>query len=106
MTIRTRYPAEATHRPDIRRGQPHEPADAPLLLEMRAHQSEHPGIDIASSCKPGGSVMPEEETLKRAREDKRAGKAPTTQAGEFVREEIHHVREGGRIGVRPLLAAR
>jgi len=38
--------------------------------------------------------MPEEETLKRARRDKRAGKAPTTQAGEFVREEIHHVREG------------
>src|SRR5687767_1368532 len=38
--------------------------------------------------------MPEKETLKRARQDKRAGKAPTTQAGEFVREEIHHVREG------------
>jgi hypothetical protein len=38
--------------------------------------------------------MPEQATLKRARRDKRAGKAPTTQAGEFVREEIHHVREG------------
>ena len=38
--------------------------------------------------------MPEKETLKRARQDKRAGKAPTTQAGEFVREEMHHVREG------------
>jgi hypothetical protein len=38
--------------------------------------------------------MPEKETLMRARRDKRAGKAPTTQAGEFVREEIHHVREG------------
>jgi hypothetical protein len=38
--------------------------------------------------------MPEKETLRRARRDKRAGKAPTTQAGEFVREEIHHVREG------------
>ena len=38
--------------------------------------------------------MPEQQTLKRARADKRAGKAPTTQAGEFVREEIHHVREG------------
>src|SRR5947207_10245320 len=38
--------------------------------------------------------MPEKETLKRARQDKRAGKAPSTQAGEFVREEIHHVREG------------
>ncbi|PYO23759.1 MAG: transcription elongation factor [Candidatus Rokuibacteriota bacterium] len=38
--------------------------------------------------------MPEKETLERARRDKREGKAPTTQAGEFVREEIHHVREG------------
>jgi uncharacterized protein DUF6496 len=38
--------------------------------------------------------MPEKETLKRARADKRAGKSPSTQAGEFVREEIHHVREG------------
>jgi hypothetical protein len=39
-------------------------------------------------------VVPEKTTLKRARQDKRAGKAPSTQAGEFVREEIHHVREG------------
>src|SRR5215208_3628008 len=38
--------------------------------------------------------MPERETIERAREDKREGKAPSTQAGEFVREEIHHVREG------------
>jgi hypothetical protein len=38
--------------------------------------------------------MPEEATLKHARRDKRQGKAPTTQAGEFVREEMHHVREG------------
>jgi hypothetical protein len=38
--------------------------------------------------------MPEKETLERARKDRREGKAPSTQAGEFVREEIHHVREG------------
>src|SRR5438477_3622550 len=38
--------------------------------------------------------MPEKETIERAREDQREGKAPTTQAGEFVREEMHHVREG------------
>ena len=38
--------------------------------------------------------MPEKETLKRAKEDEREGKAPSTQAGEFVREEIEHVREG------------
>ena len=38
--------------------------------------------------------MPEKRTIEAAREDAREGKAPTTQAGEFVREEIHHVREG------------
>ena len=38
--------------------------------------------------------MPEHETLERAHRDKREGKSPSTQAGEFVREEIHHVREG------------
>jgi hypothetical protein len=38
--------------------------------------------------------MPERETLERAQEDAREGKSPSTQAGEFVREEIHHIREG------------
>jgi hypothetical protein len=38
--------------------------------------------------------MPEKKTIERARRDARQGKAPTTQAGEFIREEIHHVREG------------
>lgn len=38
--------------------------------------------------------MPEKKTLQRARRDKRRGKSPSTQAGEFVREEIEHVREG------------
>ncbi len=38
--------------------------------------------------------MPEKETIERARRDRRQGKAPSTQAGEFVREEIEHVREG------------
>ena len=38
--------------------------------------------------------MPEKRTMKRAQQDKREGKAPSTQAGEFVREEIHHVRQG------------
>ena len=38
--------------------------------------------------------MPETETLRRAEQDKREGKAPSTQAGEFVREEMHHIREG------------
>ncbi|MGE5610775.1 MAG: DUF6496 domain-containing protein [Bacillota bacterium] len=38
--------------------------------------------------------MPEKRTIKRAKQDEREGKAPTTQAGEFVREEMHHIREG------------
>src|SRR5690242_19466705 len=38
--------------------------------------------------------MPERKTLERARRDKRQGKAASTQAGEFVREEMHHIREG------------
>ena len=38
--------------------------------------------------------MPEQETLERAHEDKERGKSASTQAGEFVREEVHHIREG------------
>lgn len=38
--------------------------------------------------------MPDKATLERAKQDKREGKAATTQAGEFVREEIDHIREG------------
>jgi hypothetical protein len=46
------------------------------------------------------SYMPEQETIERAREDKAEGKAPSTQAGEFVREEIApHPRRQAR---RPL----
>jgi len=38
--------------------------------------------------------MPEKKTIARAKKDKREGKSPSTQAGEFVREEIEHIREG------------
>ncbi len=41
-----------------------------------------------------GIVMPDPETIERAQRDRKEGKSPSTQAGEFVREEIHHVREG------------
>jgi hypothetical protein len=41
-----------------------------------------------------GIHMPELSASKRAREDARQGKSPSTQAGEFVREEFHHVRNG------------
>jgi hypothetical protein len=40
------------------------------------------------------ATVPEPKTIERARRDAREGKAPSTQAGEFVREEIEHVREG------------
>ena len=43
--------------------------------------------------------MPEKKTLRRARKAKQEGKASSTQAGEFVREEIEHVR-GGKHGAR------
>jgi hypothetical protein len=40
------------------------------------------------------SFMPERKTVERARKDASEGKSPSTQAGEFVREEMHHIREG------------
>src|SRR3954463_16630801 len=43
--------------------------------------------------------MPEKQTLERARRDKRQGKSASTQAGEFVKEEMDHIREG-RHGAR------
>jgi Family of unknown function (DUF6496) len=55
------------------------------------------GIDpIADSSFPTlvAFNMPEKATLERARRDKRQGEAPTTQAGEFVREEMDHIRRG------------
>src|ERR1700677_1311901 len=38
--------------------------------------------------------MPDRETLEQARKDRAEGKAPSTQAGEFIREQIQHIREG------------
>jgi hypothetical protein len=52
-----------------------------------------PGTDIGSLT-ARTRVMPKKETIQRARKDAREGKASTTQAGEFVREEMEHIREG------------
>jgi hypothetical protein len=41
-----------------------------------------------------GAIMPEKRVIERARKDKREGKSPSVQAGEFVREEIHKIRRG------------
>jgi hypothetical protein len=38
--------------------------------------------------------MPEQEVIDRAKRDKEEGKSPSTQASEFVREEMRHIREG------------
>ena len=64
--------------------------------ERRAENapSGHSGARIVHLKLVEGIAMPEQRTLQRARRDKRKGKSPSTQAGEFVREEIHHVREG------------
>jgi hypothetical protein len=40
--------------------------------------------------------MPDRKTIERARKDKQEGKSPSVQAGEFVREEMHEVKEGKR----------
>lgn len=38
--------------------------------------------------------MPRKSTIEKAREDRREGKSPSTQAGEFVHEEMDHIRDG------------
>lgn len=51
-------------------------------------------LSCSSPGEGGSSAMPEKKTLERAKRDKAQGKAPSTQAGEFVREEMEHIREG------------
>src|SRR5579872_4981347 len=43
---------------------------------------------------PRRPTMPDKRTIEKARQDKRAGKSASTQAGEFVREEIRKIRRG------------
>ena len=38
--------------------------------------------------------MPEKRVIEKAQQARRKGRAPSTQAGEFVREEMHHIRQG------------
>src|SRR5262249_15134802 len=40
------------------------------------------------------NTMPYKRTIEKARGEKRAGKSASTQAGEFIREEIHKIRHG------------
>src|ERR1043165_5978541 len=50
-------------------------------------------IDSSVDCNRR-EIMPDKKTIEKARKDKREGKSPSTQAGEFVHEEIEHIREG------------
>jgi hypothetical protein len=54
---------------------------------------------VIAGLKKGGNARKEKsclknKTIENAKRDKRQGKSPSTQAGEFVREEMHHIREG------------
>src|SRR5438445_4843243 len=70
---------------------------APLSFLTRGEHSALPnalaGIQI-SPLRRNSLVMPEDDVTERAREDEREGLSPSTRAGEFVREEMEHIREG------------
>jgi len=40
------------------------------------------------------NTMPRKETIRKTKQDKRSGKSPSTQAGEFVHEELDKIRHG------------
>jgi hypothetical protein len=61
---------------------------------QRLHDALYPTQESSAINSPIEVPMPEKETVERAHEDAREGKSPNTQAGEFVREEMHHIREG------------
>jgi Family of unknown function (DUF6496) len=72
-------------------------SDKPIVRRENCTNKRHQSFAIARkkrAIETRSAAMPEAETIKRARKDKRQGKAATTQAGEFVREEIEHIREG------------
>src|SRR5215207_1518973 len=81
-----RRPGPAQRRPRIR-PQPRELRDQSAEAHVILHLQ-----DWQAAIKE--RVMPEKRTVEKARKARRAGKSPTTQAGEFVREEIHKIRRG------------
>jgi len=64
--------------------------------DIRLQQQRGKELGLESNVQDANEevFMPEKETIERARQDAREGKSPSTQAGEFVREEIEHIREG------------
>ena len=72
-----------------------QPSRAYVIGASRLQEVADLSSAVAFVCSHRGyEYMPEKETIERAHEDAREGKSPSTQAGEFVREEMHHVREG------------
>src|SRR5713226_2290268 len=61
---------------------------------MRERSEARPPRGTSVAPTDGRMTMPDKRTIEKARKDKRDGKAPTTQAGEFVREEVHKIRRG------------
>ena len=66
----------------------------PRMLPRAAPRKRYGTILAEKTCGRRAISMPEKKTLERAHEDARKGKALSTQAGEFVREEIEHIRKG------------
>ena len=62
-----------------------------MVRSLRRFQAKS---NVRQSSSTWREVMPERRTVRRARRDAARGKSPSTQAGEFVREEMDHIREG------------
>jgi hypothetical protein len=68
-------------------------ASTSAALRQR-HQRRRFVVDPPGMSHAANKGMPEKRTVERARKHAREGKSPSTQAGEFVREEIEHIRDG------------
>lgn len=71
----------------------------PEVREHVANPARDPDARLHSTNAKREATMPEKKVIRRARRDARQGKSPSTQAGEFVREEIRRIRKG-RHGAR------
>jgi hypothetical protein len=63
-------------------------------LRIKFHKVKDSALRAFNTLEIGSVVMPEKATIEAAKEDLQERKSPSTAAGEFVREEIDHVREG------------
>jgi Family of unknown function (DUF6496) len=64
-----------------------------LVVVVPPEPSTLAGVVVAKETRTEEN-MPDKRTIEKAREDKREGKSASTQAGEFVREEIEKIRHG------------